>query len=83
MSTWINGRKGTRIDYRDRGLQYGDGVFETMRVRRGEVRLLQYHSPIVSDVMYITFGSLGENVTDVIPSDDFNLVQATPAFVVL
>ncbi len=43
MSTWINGRKGTRIDYRDRGLQYGDGVFETMRVRGGEVRLLKYH----------------------------------------
>lgn len=43
MSAWINGRKGTRIDYRDRGLQYGDGVFETMRVRAGEVRLLQYH----------------------------------------
>jgi branched-subunit amino acid aminotransferase/4-amino-4-deoxychorismate lyase len=28
------------IDCRDRGLQYGDGVFETMRVRRGRVRLL-------------------------------------------
>ena len=43
MSAWINGRKSTRIDYRDRGLQYGDGVFETMRVRRGQVRLLEYH----------------------------------------
>jgi 4-amino-4-deoxychorismate lyase len=43
VSTWINGRKSTRIDYRDRGLQYGDGVFETMRVRRGQVRLLEYH----------------------------------------
>jgi len=43
VNTWINGRKGTRIDHRDRGLQYGDGVFETMRVRRGEVRLLPYH----------------------------------------
>jgi 4-amino-4-deoxychorismate lyase len=32
-----------RIDSRDRGLQYGDGVFETMRVRRGRVRLLAYH----------------------------------------
>jgi 4-amino-4-deoxychorismate lyase len=43
MSAWINGRKGAKIDYRDRGLQYGDGVFETMRVRRGRIRLLDYH----------------------------------------
>jgi 4-amino-4-deoxychorismate lyase len=43
MSAWINGRQSTRIDYRDRGLQYGDGVFETMRVRRGRIRLLDYH----------------------------------------
>jgi 4-amino-4-deoxychorismate lyase len=42
-SAWINGRKSTRIDYRDRGLQYGDGVFETMRVRGGRIRLLDYH----------------------------------------
>jgi 4-amino-4-deoxychorismate lyase len=43
LSAWINGRKSARIDYRDRGLQYGDGVFETMRVHRGQVRLLEYH----------------------------------------
>jgi 4-amino-4-deoxychorismate lyase len=43
VNAWINGRKSTKIDYRDRGLQYGDGVFETMRVRRGQVRLLEYH----------------------------------------
>ena len=43
MSTWINGRKREHIDYRDRGLQYGDGVFETMRILRGRVRLLEYH----------------------------------------
>jgi 4-amino-4-deoxychorismate lyase len=43
VNAWINGRKSTRIDYRDRGLQYGDGVFETMRVRRGQVRLVEYH----------------------------------------
>ena len=43
MNTWINGRISAKIDYRDRGLQYGDGVFETMRVRRGQVRLLEYH----------------------------------------
>ena len=43
MNTWINGRPRTRIDHRDRGLQYGDGVFETMRVRRRRVRLLDFH----------------------------------------
>jgi 4-amino-4-deoxychorismate lyase len=43
MSTWINGRSSTRIDARDRGLQYGDGLFETMRVHRGRVRLLEFH----------------------------------------
>jgi 4-amino-4-deoxychorismate lyase len=43
LSTWINGRRSTKIDCRDRGLQYGDGVFETMRVRRRRVRLLEYH----------------------------------------
>ena len=43
MSACINGRPATTVDYRDRGLQYGDGVFETMRVRRGQVRLLEHH----------------------------------------
>jgi 4-amino-4-deoxychorismate lyase len=43
VSTWINGRSRTSIDHRDRGFQYGDGLFETMRVRRGRVRLLDYH----------------------------------------
>jgi 4-amino-4-deoxychorismate lyase len=43
MSIWINGRRGTVIDCRDRGLQYGDGLFETMRVRRGRIRLLELH----------------------------------------
>lgn len=43
MNAWINGRRGARVDHRDRGLQYGDGVFETMRVRRGRVRFLDYH----------------------------------------
>ena len=43
MTAWINGRRRSMIDYRDRGLQYGDGLFETMRVRRGTIRLLSYH----------------------------------------
>jgi 4-amino-4-deoxychorismate lyase len=43
LNSWVNGRRGTRLDIRDRGLQYGDGVFETMRIRAGRVRLLEYH----------------------------------------
>ena len=43
LSTWVNGRRRTAIDCRDRGLQYGDGVFETMRVRGRRVRLLDFH----------------------------------------
>ena len=43
MNSWVNGHAGGTVDARDRGLQYGDGVFETMRVRRGAIRLLDYH----------------------------------------
>jgi 4-amino-4-deoxychorismate lyase len=43
VSLWINGRPGTVIDCRDRGLQYGDGLFETMLVRRRRIRLLELH----------------------------------------
>jgi 4-amino-4-deoxychorismate lyase len=40
---WVNGSPGGTVDARDRGLQYGDGVFETMRVRRHTIRLLDFH----------------------------------------
>jgi 4-amino-4-deoxychorismate lyase len=43
VSCWVDGRRGQSIDVRDRGLQYGDGLFETMRVRRREIRLLDFH----------------------------------------
>jgi 4-amino-4-deoxychorismate lyase len=34
---------GVTVDSRDRGFNYGDGLFETMRVRRRGVRFLDYH----------------------------------------
>jgi 4-amino-4-deoxychorismate lyase len=49
LNTWVNGRAAGVIDVRDRGLQYGDGLFETMRVRRRAVRLLDYHLERLAD----------------------------------
>lgn len=43
MNSWIDGRAAAKLDPRDRGLNYGDGVFETMRVRRRVIRFLDYH----------------------------------------
>ncbi len=43
MNSWVNGRAAGTVDARDRGLQYGDGLFETMRVRRRAIRFLDYH----------------------------------------
>jgi 4-amino-4-deoxychorismate lyase len=43
VSVWVNGRRRSTLDYRDRGLNYGDGLFETMRVLGRRIRLLDYH----------------------------------------
>ena len=43
MNSWVNGRPGDAILIKDRGLNYGDGAFETMRVRQRTVRFLDYH----------------------------------------
>lgn len=41
--TSVNGTETSALEIGDRGLSYGDGLFETMRVIRGKVPLLQYH----------------------------------------
>lgn len=40
---WLVDGKPGRVDPRDRGLAYGDGVFETMAARSGRIRWLDYH----------------------------------------
>jgi 4-amino-4-deoxychorismate lyase len=40
---WINGSEARLVDVRDRGLAYGDGLFETIAVRSGLPRLLSWH----------------------------------------
>lgn len=41
--TLVNGVETSAITIADRGLAYGDGVFETMRVVAGKIPLLQLH----------------------------------------
>lgn len=40
---WVNGIPSTSVDVLDRGLHYGDGLFETLSVREGRIALLDYH----------------------------------------
>jgi 4-amino-4-deoxychorismate lyase len=44
MPSWlINGEPGDSVPVQDRGLTYGDGLFETIAVREGVARFLNYH----------------------------------------
>lgn len=43
MKVWVDGARRRTLDVLDRGLQYGDGLFETLCVRDGAVRLLELH----------------------------------------
>lgn len=40
---WINGVPAHQVEVTDRGLAYGDGLFETMAVEGGRPRLLEWH----------------------------------------
>ncbi|MFJ3263852.1 aminodeoxychorismate lyase [Pseudomonas sp. NPDC086581] len=43
MLSWIDGQSAEALSARDRGLAYGDGLFETIRVSAGRPRLLARH----------------------------------------
>ncbi|HEV7606144.1 MAG TPA: aminodeoxychorismate lyase [Steroidobacteraceae bacterium] len=43
LGSWIDGAPADRVPIDDRGLQYGDGLFETMLVRHGRVRFIDAH----------------------------------------
>ncbi len=48
MPVLVNGRAGL-LDPLDRGLQYGDGLFETMAVRDGRARFAAWHLARLTD----------------------------------
>ena len=43
LGSWIDGVAGDSLPVSDRGLQYGDGLFETILVRNGRARFLDAH----------------------------------------
>jgi 4-amino-4-deoxychorismate lyase len=43
LGSWVDGMPGSALPLDDRGLQYGDGLFETMSIRGGRVRFLDAH----------------------------------------
>jgi 4-amino-4-deoxychorismate lyase len=43
MPSWIDGRTAESLPVSDRGLAYGDGLFETIGIRRAQPRLLERH----------------------------------------
>ncbi|MHB8423707.1 MAG: aminodeoxychorismate lyase [Gammaproteobacteria bacterium] len=46
---WVNGIASVVIDVFDRGLQYGDGLFEVMAVKDGRILLEEYHLQSLAD----------------------------------
>lgn len=49
MQAWINGQPAACIALADRGLAYGDGLFETIKVREGRALLLERHLARLQD----------------------------------
>lgn len=43
LATWIDGASASVLPVDDRGLQYGDGLFETLLIRGGKARFLELH----------------------------------------
>lgn len=43
LGSWVDGEPGGTVPLDDRGLQYGDGLFETLSIRGGRVRFIDAH----------------------------------------
>ncbi|UTW08379.1 aminodeoxychorismate lyase [Pseudomonas benzenivorans] len=49
MLSWVDGRPSEQLSVKDRGLAYGDGLFETIAVREGAPTLLDRHLARLAD----------------------------------
>jgi 4-amino-4-deoxychorismate lyase len=49
MDSWVDGQPADALSLKDRGLAYGDGLFETIAVRGGQPLLLDRHLTRLAD----------------------------------
>jgi len=49
MDSWVDGQPADALSLKDRGLAYGDGLFETVAVRNGKPVLLERHLSRLAD----------------------------------
>ena len=49
MESWVDGQPADALSLKDRGLAYGDGLFETIAVRGGRIPLLARHMARLAD----------------------------------
>lgn len=76
---WINGSEGACIDPADRGLAYGDGLFETLRIEQGRPLFLEQHlSRLFNSCLY--FGLAPD--TEKLHQDFSRFLQVCPVFCV-
>ncbi|MDF0732571.1 aminodeoxychorismate lyase [Pseudomonas entomophila] len=82
MHSWIDGQPATAVNLQNRGLAYGDGLFETIAVHGGRPSLLSYHLerlalgcqrlaieadiPLVRDELLRFASQLGEGVAKLV-----------------
>jgi 4-amino-4-deoxychorismate lyase len=43
VTSWVNGSRASSVDVSERAVQYGDGLFETIRIRDSKPEFLQQH----------------------------------------
>jgi 4-amino-4-deoxychorismate lyase len=74
MTTLVNGKAGGHIDPADRGLLYGDGLFETIAVQDGRPRFLDWHFERLETgarrlgIPVPDFGRMRDEIASVAPS---------------
>jgi len=81
IGTWVDGIETRVLPADDRGLQYGDGLFETMLMRGGRARFLDAHLARLSNGLARL--GIGFDAWDALRADIDRATKLAPALAVL